>query len=293
MADDLESKSIEELEQMMVAATQPPEVVAEADEQSEPEEIPEVVDDEPQDTEAEPVEAAAEETPGQPVEAEAGEPDAEPTIEEQIRKTLVDEAEARAKHFESVAGRNAGELGFVKKQLTELQQQLAAALQPTPATSDDPYAETPAPVARQPTQSPRQPDQISLWATTQAVKSAASEFYSAHADCSELSSAMSQYLTDKQYDAASLLESNDPVYAARETARALDEAYWHARGQHQATVRTQLEAKRADQIRGLQKAKMRGGPTQSGATPTPRPVAKTLDEKSVDELREELERLTQ
>jgi len=292
---NLEEKSLEELEQLLANPAaledEPEPETAEVEEPAEPESEP-AAEEEPQDTGDEPVDEPVEEPTEQVAAPDTDEPAPELSIEDQIRKTLIDEAEARAKHFESVAGRNAGELGFVRKQLEALRQQLAAASQPAAPTVDEYGAEvTQAQAPQQPT--PRALDAISSWAVSQAVRNSAAEFQSQHQDFSELSSDISQYLKDKQYDASSLLESNDPLYAAREATRALDEAYWHARGQHQARVRAQLEEKRADQIRNLEQAKLRGGPTQSGATPTPKPVAKTLDELTVDELREELERLSQ
>ena len=259
--------SLLEAEQAKEAApeTPAPEVpVEEPPPQADEPETPKV--EEPE-TEAEPA-AEAEPTAGTP----------EESIEEKIRKAQIAEIEARAKHFESLAGKNAGELGFVRRQLQALQEQLLGQPRAESDNGED------APHRPPPPPQPRMADPIAQWAVQQSIASALSQFRDTHPEFNNLASDVAKYLSDNKYDASTLFESADPVHAAREVSRSLEEAYWYVSAQHNARVRAELETKRADQVRNLHKAKLRGSPTPSGASPAP-PVAKTLEDMSVDELR--------
>lgn len=275
---ELEGKSAEELE----AILRDPSVLEEPPASPEPPPAPAA---ETVVTEESPT-PEAEETPTEPEPPAEGEaPPAEVPDEERIRLSLVEELKSRAKHFEAVAGRNAGELGFVKKQLQELQSLLAA-----PPSMAEPDVDEP---PRRPVVAERRlPDSTTAWAVSTAVQNALAQFGSTHQDLQELQPVMAQYLQAQNYDAKALIESGDPHLAGAATSRALDEAYWFAKAQQQEAVRVKLEEKKADQIRNLHKAKLRGGPTASGASPAPPPPPKTLQDMSIPELQEELRRLT-
>ena len=282
----LDDKSLEELEAMLESPMElskaPPDPSGEETPQSEQAETSETEQpsDEPESGESEP------EPVEQPTEVEATEQEApDGSYEEQIRKTLNEESEARAKHFESVAGRNAGELGFVKKQLEELKQALFRPQAQSENGGDDYQDPPPAQQTTQPVQS----DALTQWAMNQALKGAVEEFRGTHPDLADFSADITKHMSESQFNAQPLIESRNPMYAAQEIQRSLEEAYWHVKVRHHQGVRAGLEEKRASQIRDLRKAKISGTPTQTGATPAPRPVADT--EPSIDELRRELERL--
>lgn len=259
---DYDSMSLEELDRL-IAGEKPPE----------PEEsAPEPVENPEPDPEPEPQAAAAE-----------PEPEKEP--EPDTKDLLIQELEARVKHFESLAGRNAGELGFVKQQLRKLQE----AQQRRP-TEEDTFESEPE-QERRPVQR-REPtrDDVAAWAVSQAVSQALAEFGRQHPDAAELQEAIGAYLKQSGYDPKDILESDSPVEAAKQTLSVLEGAYWHAKAEVKAKARQEAETRRTAQIPQVEKAKRKAVISGAGAAPPPKPKPKAFEDMSVDELEAEIQR---
>ena len=213
---------------------------------------------------------------------------AEPSVEELDRKILearVEELQAQVKHFESLAGRNGGEVGWLRNQLKSLEARMA---QPATA-SDDLEPPPPAPHPQRPLHDP-----ALTWAVQQAASQSGAQFISRHQDLQELGGqeAIGKILQEAGYDASVILESGDPSHAAQETTRALEMAYWQLKNRHVSSVRSDLEKRRADQLSRLKDAKRMSAPSASGAAPTPKPVVQPMSEWSLKDLEKELKRLT-
>ena len=199
---------------------------------------------------------------------------------------MIQELEARVKHFESLAGRNAGELGFVKQQLRKLQE-----AQRAPRAEEDTFDAEPEP-ERRPVQrrEPSGRDDVAAWAVSQAVTQAVAEFGRQHPDVAEMQEAIGAYLTQSGYDPKQVLESDSPVEAAKETVRVLDSAYWHAKAEATAKKRQELQAKRAAQFPQAEKAKRKAAISGTGNAPPPKPQPKSFEDMSLEELEAEIQR---
>lgn len=232
-----------------------------------------------EEPEAEPEqEAPAEE------EAKEEEPKEEEKPEVDSKDLMIQELEARVKHFESLAGRNAGELGFVKQQLRKLQESQHTA----PREEEAEYVEPDSRPA--PSREPKSRDEVVAWAVSQAVQQAAGEFATSHSDAGELQEAMQAYLSDTGYNPKDVFDLENPIAAARETKRALEEAYWHAKATRASTMRKEAETRRAAQIPQMEKAKRKAAISGSGAAPPPKPKPKTYADMTVDELEAEIQK---
>ncbi len=237
---------------------------------------PEAVPEPEQLEEAVAEEAAPEETPAPEPEEPTEDPEAERL------RLLSEEMEARAKHWESVAGRNAGELGYIKQQLRAIQDAQRAASGEYEAAEPDRTAPPP----------PPQRDGVSEWAVQQAVTQTVNGFEASHADIAEMQGAMVDYITKSGYDMKQVLSMDNPVAAQREIARALEEAYWHTKASVTATRRAELETKREAIQVDAAKNKLKAGVSASASTPPPKPKQKTQNEMTDEEIEAEMLRAT-
>ena len=221
--------------------------------------VPEPLPD-PDPIPAQETEPVAEEAPAEP----AKEPEAD--YETQQARLLREELEARAKHWESVAGRNAGKLGWLEGQIRAMQAAQAA------QQVDDNGEQIERPPAPAPTR-----DGLAEWAVQQAVQQAVGAFEASHPDVQELSEKMTERIKASGYDLQSVLALNNPIEAQREISRALDEAYWHTKAEVTATRRAELTAKREAIQSQAAANKLKASVSATASVPPPKPRAKTSD----------------
>lgn len=216
--------------------------------------------------------------------ATEGTKEPEPTADELDRKILqaqVEEARALAKKHEQVAGRSAGELGFLRQRVQELQSLFEA----RPA-QDPEYAEEP----RAPAPPKSQADEETRAYTREiAVERGASKFHALHSDIQAHIQNIGEYLKEQDF---SYRQSAGPLEAERETLRILEEAYWDAKAKSHRTALEVHQKTRADQFARMQEAKKRATISGSSSHAAPAPKPKTLDDMSIEELGKELDRLT-
>jgi len=238
----------------------------------------------PPEPEPEPVpETPAEpepEAPTEPTPEPTPEPEADPEAEK--FRLLSEELEARAKHWESVAGRNAGELGFIKSQLKAIQ---AAQIQ---AQSGDYVPSEPQPGS---TQAAPGRDGLAEWAVQQAVQQAVGGFEASHPDVTEIQDKMVEYIKASGYDMQNVLGLSNPIDAQREMHRALEEAYWHTKASVTSARRAELIGKREAIQTKAATNKMKASVSATASAPPPKPLAKTRDEMTDSELEAEMVRV--
>jgi hypothetical protein len=198
---------------------------------------------------------------------------------EEVRLAL-DAAQAQAKHFEKIAGRNAGEVGFLKQQYDALASQLSAL---RAERHDDGSGYTPEPPALPRPESTRT-DPIATWAVGTAINAAGAAFAQAHPDFADSQNEVMAYLKNSGLDAGNLLTLNDPAEAATRVTRALEEAHSYVVRERTEKALTDLRAKKVEQMAqrrvNIAKATISG----SGSTPPPPTAAKSLDQMTEQEL---------
>ena len=210
-------------------------------------------------------------------------PPPEPKLdtESERLRLLSEEMEARAKHWESVAGRNAGELGFIKSQLKAIQAAQASVQAGEYTQSEPEQGSTPPPPTR---------DGLAEWAVQQAVQQSVSGFEASHPDVTDIQDKMVEYIKNSGYDMQTVLSMSNPIDAQREMNRALEEAYWHTKAAVVATRRAELSVKREAIQTNSATDKMKASVSATASAPPPKPKAKTQDEMTDSELEDEMVR---
>lgn len=271
---ELEDKSVEELERMLdeLASGQvkPPEQeVSESVPVPEPEEVPS--------------------TP----EPEAAKPEEKKELEFDAEdlKLQLEEFAARAKHWESIAGKNAGEVGFLRQKIRELESGLKAK-QPQEEFSSELETE-PRPVEPATDKSIDRFSKLSSWAVSDAIGKAGANFLQTNPDALEMQDQLRQYLEPRINEVRDMFSANDPAEVYKETTRLFNEAYWHAKAESLALARKQAKERRAEQFSKLKESKQAASVSGTGAIPAPPPKVKTLDEMTVQELDRRLRQLTE
>ena len=233
---------------------------------SEPEAEPEEPTEQPEEeTEAEEVEEPeeAEEATEEPTET----PDAlkdEPD-ENQVRLT---EAQATAKHFESVAGRVSGKLGYVEQQkkslenqVAQLQQQLQASQQPKGEapefTEQWQQSATQAAPAQQPAV-----DQNAIYHSANAVKQSLADFAQANPEIAPvkdgtqvLDEAFAKEIQARGTDILNLAQSGDALGAQQASHHIYAEAWSKVQRDRAVTARQEMERRKVDQAEKFKKNK--------------------------------------
>lgn len=230
-------------------------------------------------------EVPVEPEPEVPVEEAAPEvPAAEPEVDTEAERLrlLSEEMEARAKHWESVAGRNAGELGFIKSQLKAIQAAQAS------AQEGDYVQSEPVPGSTQPTP---ERDGLAAWAVQQAVQQSIGGFEASHPDVTEIQDKMVEYIKTSGYDMQNVLNLTNPIDAQREMSRALEEAYWHTKASVTAARRMELSVKREAIQTKAATNKMKASVSATASAPPPKPKAKSQEEMTDAELEAEMARV--
>lgn len=259
------------LEQLETALNQSYFATETAEPEPEPAPEPEPQPEPPVSTETEPLPVEPEATP----EPAAPEPD----VEAELQLARERELEARAKHFESTAGRLGGRVGFLEQRLSEL----LSARQAAPQEDGEP----PVPQAPQPL-----PDRVTAWAAKRAAEDASQRFLAEHPDYAEHAPKIKDYMAARGITPASVLDPTDPVTTEQRVQQLLEEHHWHATAEANAARRATLLTKRAEQTAKAVQAKQKASASATGSAPTPKPSPKSPEQLSVEELDAEMARAT-
>jgi hypothetical protein len=251
---DFDSMSLEELDKLMADG------VVESDPEEAPDPQPEVS-----------AVPAVEEVPAAPEEPAPEEP---PPSDLDILRAEMEELKAKAKHWEEVAGRNGGRVGWLERQIGEFAKARAAA--PEEASYEE-SREPSAPAA------PRT-DDFALWAVKKAAQSARDQFIAAHPDYAPHLPELANYLQAIGYDGQSVLATNNPEYVETEFTRVFREHKSSVDAVQAAKNKELLLERRADSTRRLQEAKTKATVSGSGGTPPPKLRPKTFNEMTLEEL---------
>ena len=268
-----------------------------------PEKIAETLADEGDDPEPEKA-VTGDPDPAKIPEPEKPAPEPEKAVEESPeeleRKELraaLEESDARAKHFEKIAGRNAGRTDYVERELKAIRADLSKRGHTPDETRDtDSYEEDPPERAPRRT-APETPARDSLveWAIGKAMAGATQDFANAHPDfreSPEIRKGVVEYVRTLREQGGSDF-GEDPVQVERGTMSVLEEAYWHTITQMRAKARQEFTVKRADQVRNMEELKRKsaisgaGGPATSIPTP---PTIENMSEKDLSDLLEDMTR---
>jgi hypothetical protein len=225
-------------------------------------------------------EPAAVESPAEEPKIEPAQEPAETLDPEDIRARL-EASDARAKHWEAVAGRTGGRLGFLEQQFQKMQ---SAPQRPVPIEEANGYDEAPRP---QPVQPPPD-DPIRAWAMQQSAIGAVSSFTGKYPDAHNHAQAMGDYVQSTGFNPESVMASGDPQAAGQQYTRILEEAYWHAKAIEADAVRVARQQKRAEQTSAVIEAKKRASVSATASTPPPKPRPKTPNEMTDTELEAEM-----
>lgn len=269
-----------------------------------------VREDEPDpEPELEPV-AEAEETP-EPVEATEpevpgsnGETVEEPVVEFDERESLIEElrlqaekAQADVARAELFRGREAGELGHLRKRVEELTWILQ---QQSSAPSDDPYAEAQPARQQQPVKPVTSVDQSRLAELEQDARAVALEaeyrdFLSAKGidpeKAPDVIGRMSASMKEQWAPYAESVQNMAPRSARKVLRVILDSSYADLRLQEVKTLREEALARKAAQVPARKQAKQAATVSGSGASPAPRVQQKAPEDMTADEANQELKRL--
>lgn len=258
--DDLKGKTEEELESLMQSIASGQSVP--------PEPPPTEVTPEPEPTPT----PAPTPKPTEPVEPEPTEP-SEAELEAKEQRLALEELQARIKHLESVNGRLAGEVGFLRNRSDR----------PVAQPSQDEYVE-PEPTAPR----PKQNDDFNVWVMQDAINKAGAAFRAAHPDLDELKDEIPKFTNGLEEQITQILSMNSPIEAYRQATNVIEAAYYRAKVERKAQERIEFEKqkteRKADQTRKLSEAKAKAAISGSGSSATPPPRAKELSEMTLAEL---------
>jgi len=273
----LKNLSLDQLQELVEWPSKMAEAVAQ---EPEPAQMPEP--DEPTPSDPTPVpetppEVAQEAAPVKPVEP------SQEDIDRELLASRIEAAEAHAKKLEAkLVGREAGENGYIQ-QLKERIRRLESGVDPEPVQYQEPSESAPVQDTK---------DGLKAWAIQQATKEAFSSFMASHVDSSELEQEMTKYLQDSGFDGSRLTQLGDPIAAAREVTRMLDESYWSVKESRVRSRVAELQTRKADQVRGLEEAKRRATSSAAGSPTPPLAPRKTTSELSLSELEARMKALS-
>lgn len=253
-------------------------------------------------TEGEPPEQEPEPEPEQPVETETESPepeDAAPAettdqpeaVEEEdpadvATRLRFEELELHNKKLEAAAQRRAGEVGYLRQQLT--------AMQTAPApVAGDPDESTE--VEIEPERRTLSRPEVPVMPTTRnsqtdfmvdlAIERASREFAATNPDAGDMGEDIKSYILEKHADFENACYSQgDPAFAMTHTTRTLEEAYYHAKHRRVSSARKDAEEKRAAQIKDLREKKKQATVSASGSSPPPRAKPKSVSEMTDEEM---------
>jgi len=273
--------------------SEPESVSDEPEQETSPEVPPETADEVEASTEGE-----EESHPPESKEQTGPEPDVtDNDIFEQELKAI----RARADHWEKVAGRHAGELGFLKQQLRRTRESSPVPYAPETTDTEEGFeghTERQAPRAPQ-AQQVQANDNVTSWAIQQAMKNTYQAFVGRHQDVTEqdVQTDIAKYLHAVNFDAEPLLTANDPAYVQQVLDGALEEAYRYVSAQREEKRLAELRTRRAEQTTKRTEAKKKASVSASGSAPTPAPTPKqkpkTLSEMTDEELEKAMSRETE
>lgn len=206
--------------------------------------------DEPEEEPTEEVEAPTEAPSEEEVQEKAPEVEEakpEDSVPDHVRLRL-EATELERKKFEMLAGRHAGELGFLKNKLRELEARLQSQQESEPERQS--YDAT----DQQPVRTKAQ-DRFAEWAVQQSLAQTVNAFTAQYPDSNDMAADIAAYWKDNGIDMDSFAQSNDPISAAQDTRTALELAYLHVATakKHEAATKAEQEASRrtADEVKTL------------------------------------------
>ena len=229
-------------------------------------------------------EAAEEETPPTEPVDEGQEEDPEPD-EPNVQEARAEEMAARAKHFESVAGRMSGKLGHMGQQYKQLQDEVATlrqavqdGVQPEPsALYEEPAHQPQAALPPAPTVDPN-----ALWASRSAATKAVSDFEQSTPEVwvevegkRVVDPKFVELATARQQELAGYAGSGDAAFAESETRAFLREVWSEVEVSRAQARREDAERRTADQskrVRGKKLAQASAGVSSRSAAPSRRRV---------------------
>lgn len=217
--------------------------------------------------------------PSPPPEAPGGEQ--APVDELELLRAKLAEQEAHSKHWEQVASRHAGRMGYLEQQLAELR--TAHVGRPRREPDDDSGEDADAPV-RVSSTPPPSPDKFGAWAVQRAIRDAGAEYVHQHPDYAEHIPKLSEYLVSIGYTSDALLTTSDPAAAERETIGLLREHHLHVQKERAAAHQKEMVERKAQQTAAQAKAKQQASPSASGSAPPPKPGPKAYKDMTLDEL---------
>ena len=236
--------------------------------------VEEPAEEESDETEAEALPTAPPEEGEAPQETETPPED----VENEKLLLRLEELELERKHFESVAGSNAGKVGYLERQLKSLSERVDAAPSPAAAVDDGSLEST---VLRRLDDMERKfaaprSQEADTNAIGMAINAAGLEFQNeiltpeVLAD-KQLSETENKYveqvvaeLKAAPPDTSHILESGDAEYAKAETRRLLNRAYVKVRRAAIAERRKELDSRTVDQAASLKQKKRAASISQSG-----------------------------
>jgi hypothetical protein len=216
-----------------------------------------------------------------------------PTEADELR-AMLELAESRAKHFESLIGSRTGEEGFFKQKAQKLESEIRDLRQRIEHGADDP--------ANQPetrTHAPRSADPATTYLLSLAIKEAGQNFFAGtpgalvkdEAGRNVLDPAFQSELGNFQDLVAPILEANDPLYAATEVGRLLNAAWSKVERVKKEHHLAEIQRRRAEQGKRLKDKKRASAAASTGAPPS-RSAKRAIDpfKLPIDELKKLAER---
>lgn len=204
-------------------------------------------------------------------------------VDKELLAEKLKHAEEEAKRFESIAGRHAGELGFLKTKLQEVEARLSAA-----PPSDGGYEP---PAVPEPIPPGQGRDKLLSYIVAQAIPQAVASFESRYPDAATLADGMGKYLRDNGVNLQALTQSDDPLFVSREVDRHLTSAYDYAKSAQRAEKIRSLETKRAEMFARIKEAKTSASPPVPASPPAPEPPPKAFADLSQAEMLKEIGKL--
>jgi hypothetical protein len=253
------------------------------DEQADSQESDEQAD---ADQEAEPETDDAEQPPAAD---EADDEQAEEVVDPQ--QARLDEAIARARHFETVAGRLGGKIGFLERQNQQQQQQILQLSQASARDADG--FDTQQQMSQPAIQPQPSTDPNAMYLSQQAVSSQFANFAQRNPGIVDpkgpqgVNMEFAQQLASRAEELQMLSQSGNALEAAAQAEQIYSETFSQVLRDRAIRVREDAERRSADQAEALKKKKRAQASAAASAKPaTPKRQPRTVKELSKDQLKQ-------
>lgn len=192
-----------------------------------------------------------------------------------VLRLRLEESDARAKHFESLAGRLGGKVDHLTREFEALKTGRAA-----PAGDEGDPERT----AEAPRQGMRPAAEAYVVST--AIRQAASDFIDAHPDAKDQIAEVQGYMKKAGVDPRYILGAEDPARAQADYRALLEEAYWAVTAESRAKLRADAEKRSFDSTKALRDKKRAAAPASTKPTRAAAPgrtkSIREMSEKEVD-----------